>query len=319
MTRSLHVLIGMRPDGVVALAFARRACPRASYHESIWEARARGPRAARLRAARCDFLLERGHARASACSTSAAARARFAAELARAGVAVVAVDVAEEPLRRARARVPGLDARLVPPSGRVAARRRELRRGVGRRGARARGRHRRVAVGGAPRAAPARPPAAVSTPGAPARAAPAASRCPGVRSPRTSTRSATTCASTRARHARRAARGLRLRGRSRARRRARRAGARCCSRALCARASRRSRLFRGRRRARGSGRLPGGAPQTLTVSRGRPRAVSAAEAVAVAAELDGSQRLDVVVVDGDRFAASRSGVSSSGAIDSGSR
>jgi SAM-dependent methyltransferase len=37
----------------------------------------------------------------------------FAAELTAAGCAVVAVDVAEEALRRARARVPGLDARRV--------------------------------------------------------------------------------------------------------------------------------------------------------------------------------------------------------------
>jgi SAM-dependent methyltransferase len=37
----------------------------------------------------------------------------FAAELVRAGCSVVAVDVSEEALRRARARVPGLDARLV--------------------------------------------------------------------------------------------------------------------------------------------------------------------------------------------------------------
>jgi SAM-dependent methyltransferase len=36
----------------------------------------------------------------------------FAAELVRVGAAVVAVDVAEEALRRARERVPGLDARL---------------------------------------------------------------------------------------------------------------------------------------------------------------------------------------------------------------
>ena len=41
----------------------------------------------------------------------------FAAELAAAGCAVVAVDVAQEALRRARARVPGLDARLAPEDG----------------------------------------------------------------------------------------------------------------------------------------------------------------------------------------------------------
>ncbi len=42
---------------------------------------------------------------------------RFAAELARAGARVVAVDVAEEPLRRARARHPELDLRLVDGEG----------------------------------------------------------------------------------------------------------------------------------------------------------------------------------------------------------
>ena len=39
----------------------------------------------------------------------------FAAELAGAGAHVVGIDVAEEPLRRARARHPGLDLRLVAP------------------------------------------------------------------------------------------------------------------------------------------------------------------------------------------------------------
>jgi ubiquinone/menaquinone biosynthesis C-methylase UbiE len=41
----------------------------------------------------------------------------FAAVLAEAGCTVVAVDVAQEALRRARARVPGLDARLAPEDG----------------------------------------------------------------------------------------------------------------------------------------------------------------------------------------------------------
>ena len=49
---------------------------------------------------------------ASACSTSAVAK-----ELADAGARVVGVDVAEEPLRRARARHPQLDLRLVPAEG----------------------------------------------------------------------------------------------------------------------------------------------------------------------------------------------------------
>jgi 2-polyprenyl-3-methyl-5-hydroxy-6-metoxy-1,4-benzoquinol methylase len=41
----------------------------------------------------------------------------FAGELARAGMSVLGVDVAEEPLRRARARHLGLDFRLVPVEG----------------------------------------------------------------------------------------------------------------------------------------------------------------------------------------------------------
>jgi 2-polyprenyl-3-methyl-5-hydroxy-6-metoxy-1,4-benzoquinol methylase len=42
---------------------------------------------------------------------------RFAAELAAHGASVVGIDVAEEPLRRARQRSDGLDVRLVAPAG----------------------------------------------------------------------------------------------------------------------------------------------------------------------------------------------------------
>ncbi len=42
---------------------------------------------------------------------------QLTAELVRAGMTVVGVDVAVEPLRRARARHPGLDVRIVPPEG----------------------------------------------------------------------------------------------------------------------------------------------------------------------------------------------------------
>lgn len=42
---------------------------------------------------------------------------RFAAELLRAGASVLAADVAEEPLRRARASVPGLETALIAPAG----------------------------------------------------------------------------------------------------------------------------------------------------------------------------------------------------------
>src|SRR5262249_59829466 len=43
---------------------------------------------------------------------------QLAVALSEAGVSVVGVDVAEEPLRRARARHPGLDLRIVPAEGR---------------------------------------------------------------------------------------------------------------------------------------------------------------------------------------------------------
>jgi SAM-dependent methyltransferase len=43
----------------------------------------------------------------------------FAAELARAGAAVVGVEVAQAALRRAGARHPGLDLRIAPPDGRL--------------------------------------------------------------------------------------------------------------------------------------------------------------------------------------------------------
>ena len=104
-----------------------------NYQESLWEAVPEGssPHAGELRRA---FLLEHvrsalalSDARADdAAGQSDASRSvcrvldvgcgegYFAAELARAGLSVVGVDVAEEPLRRARARHPGLDLRIVP-------------------------------------------------------------------------------------------------------------------------------------------------------------------------------------------------------------
>jgi 2-polyprenyl-6-hydroxyphenyl methylase/3-demethylubiquinone-9 3-methyltransferase len=96
--------------------------PSRDYHESLWEGVPAGlpPVHARLREA---FLLER----------LAGARERpggpprvldvgcgeghFADVLRSAGAEVVAIDVAEEPLRRARALHPELDVRLVQPEG----------------------------------------------------------------------------------------------------------------------------------------------------------------------------------------------------------
>ena len=136
--------------------------------------------------------------RASGCSTSAAATAASRQQLARAGAQVVGVDVAEEPLRRARAHHPGLDLRLISAEGAVAACGCELRRRLGGRGDRARRRHRRLALGAAARAALRRAPAAQHA-RARAAAQAAARAVAGAPSRRTSTRAAITCASTRAR------------------------------------------------------------------------------------------------------------------------
>jgi 2-polyprenyl-3-methyl-5-hydroxy-6-metoxy-1,4-benzoquinol methylase len=96
--------------------------PCSSYHESIWEGVPEGldPPDLELRLA---FLL--GHAEAAGAARASPARVldvgcgegRFAAELARRGFPVVGVDVAEEPLRRARAREPALEVRIVPAEG----------------------------------------------------------------------------------------------------------------------------------------------------------------------------------------------------------
>lgn len=93
-----------------------------SYHESLWEGVPEGlaPSDARLREA---FLLERVAAASERAGRSVrvldvgCGEGHFAAALARAGAEVVAVDVAAEPLRRALARAPDLDVRLVEPEG----------------------------------------------------------------------------------------------------------------------------------------------------------------------------------------------------------
>jgi ubiquinone/menaquinone biosynthesis C-methylase UbiE len=93
-----------------------------SYHESLWEGVPEGlaPSDARLREA---FLLERVAAASARAGPSVrvldvgCGEGHFAAALARAGAEVVAVDVAVEPLRRALARAPDLDVRLVEPEG----------------------------------------------------------------------------------------------------------------------------------------------------------------------------------------------------------
>jgi 2-polyprenyl-3-methyl-5-hydroxy-6-metoxy-1,4-benzoquinol methylase len=94
-----------------------------SYSDRIWEAVPEGlPPPADLELRR-RFLF----AQAAAVSAPDGARARvldagcgealLASELARAGYSVVGVDVAREPLRRARERDPELDLRVVPGDG----------------------------------------------------------------------------------------------------------------------------------------------------------------------------------------------------------
>ncbi len=86
-----------------------------AYHESIWEGVPEGLEPSDF-ALRSRFLLE--HVRAGervldvGCGEGA-----FTAELARAGALPVGVDVAEEPLRRARALHPALELKLVDADG----------------------------------------------------------------------------------------------------------------------------------------------------------------------------------------------------------
>jgi 2-polyprenyl-3-methyl-5-hydroxy-6-metoxy-1,4-benzoquinol methylase len=97
--------------------------PSRDYHESLWKSVPEGaaPTHARLREA---FLLERvfaggdrpeGHEGPVRVLDVGCGEGHFAAALMRAGAEVVAIDVAAESLRRARARHPELDLRLVEP------------------------------------------------------------------------------------------------------------------------------------------------------------------------------------------------------------
>ena len=81
------------------------------YHEALWRELPEGlepPAFERRRAFLLKSLTPGRRALDVGCGEGA-----FAAELAAAGAEVVGVDVAEEPLRRARARHPGLDLRLL--------------------------------------------------------------------------------------------------------------------------------------------------------------------------------------------------------------
>jgi 2-polyprenyl-6-hydroxyphenyl methylase/3-demethylubiquinone-9 3-methyltransferase len=94
--------------------------PSRAYHESVWEGAPEGltPGDVALREA---FLLERVATERERASRQlrvldvGCGEGSFAAALMRDGAEVVALDVAEEPVRRARARHPGLEVWLAQP------------------------------------------------------------------------------------------------------------------------------------------------------------------------------------------------------------
>jgi len=81
------------------------------FYESLWQGVPEGLEPADF-AVRRRFLLDRVTAGDHVLDVGCA-EGRFTAELQRAGARVVGIDVAEEPLRRARARHPELDLRLL--------------------------------------------------------------------------------------------------------------------------------------------------------------------------------------------------------------
>jgi 2-polyprenyl-3-methyl-5-hydroxy-6-metoxy-1,4-benzoquinol methylase len=89
-----------------------------SYHERIWQAVPDGAQPADLQL-RLAFALQRLRAAAAQAHSPlrvldvGCGEGQITAELARAGFDVLGIDVAEEPLRRARASHPQLDVRLV--------------------------------------------------------------------------------------------------------------------------------------------------------------------------------------------------------------
>ena len=83
------------------------------YYEALWESVPEGARPSDF-ALRSGYLLARAQA-GERVLDGGCGDGRFAVELARAGLEVVGVDVAREPLRRAARRAPQLDLRLVSP------------------------------------------------------------------------------------------------------------------------------------------------------------------------------------------------------------
>jgi 2-polyprenyl-3-methyl-5-hydroxy-6-metoxy-1,4-benzoquinol methylase len=89
--------------------------PAREYHEDLWRQLPEGLEPSDL-SLRLRFLLDRVRAGERVLDVGCG-EGRFAAELVGAGARVVGIDVAEEPLRRARARHPKLDLRLVDGEG----------------------------------------------------------------------------------------------------------------------------------------------------------------------------------------------------------
>lgn len=85
------------------------------YHESLWEQVPQGTRPAAFVRRRA-FLLD-AVASGQRVLDVGCGEGWFTTELARAGAQPLGIDVAEEPLRRARIRDPGLDLRRVDPDG----------------------------------------------------------------------------------------------------------------------------------------------------------------------------------------------------------
>jgi 2-polyprenyl-3-methyl-5-hydroxy-6-metoxy-1,4-benzoquinol methylase len=85
------------------------------YHEGLWQGVPEGLEPSDF-AVRRRFLLEHVNAGDRVLDVGCG-EGRFTAELARAGTHAIGIDVAEEPLRRARARHPELDVRLVADDG----------------------------------------------------------------------------------------------------------------------------------------------------------------------------------------------------------
>jgi 2-polyprenyl-6-hydroxyphenyl methylase/3-demethylubiquinone-9 3-methyltransferase len=89
--------------------------PSGDYHEALWEGVPEGSEPADLGLRRA-FLLEHVQAGERVLDVGCG-EGHLAAELARAGAEVVGIDVAAEPLRRARLRHPELDLRQVAAEG----------------------------------------------------------------------------------------------------------------------------------------------------------------------------------------------------------